>query len=119
VLQVLNYDDFVSKPLSKKLPHMSAHNSSNHSHSVTVNCTSIGGDELDDVAPIAILNTSLSSIGPQQCEILQVQTSRVTIQTNVSALQLYCLWLQTFTFLKKPFKINVLGNEIYVGILIQ
>ena len=79
-LQVLNYNDFVSKPLSKKPAHMSAFNSTDHSHSVSVNCTSIGGNELDFVAPIAILNTSLNGIGPQQCEILQVQTSSVTIQ---------------------------------------
>jgi len=70
VLQVLNYDDFVSKPLSKKPEHMSAFNSSDHSHDVSVNCTS-----MDNEAPIAILNTSLTGIGPQQCEILQVQTT--------------------------------------------
>jgi hypothetical protein len=116
VLQVLNYDDFVSKPLSKKPAHMSAFNSSDHSHNVSVNCTSICGDKLDYVAPIAILNTTLTGIGPQQCEILQVQTSRFTIQTSISTHQLYWLWSQTFTFLKRPLKINVLGNEIYVGI---
>jgi hypothetical protein len=60
---------------------MSAFNSSDHSHNISVNCTSICGDKLDCVAPIAILNTSCTGIGPQQCEILQVQTSRVTIQT--------------------------------------
>jgi hypothetical protein len=106
VLQVLNYDDFVSKPLSKKPAHMSAFNSSDHSH-----CTSICGDKLDHVAPIAILNTSLTGIGPQQCEILQVQTSKFTIQTSISTHQLYCLWLQTFTFLKRSFKINLLGMK--------
>ena len=113
MLQVLNYDDFVSKPLSKKPAHMSALNSSDHSHNVSVNCTAICGDF---AAPIAILNTGLTGIGPQQCEILQVQTSSFTIQRNVSTHQLYCLWLQTFTFLKRPLKINVLENEIYVGI---
>jgi hypothetical protein len=98
VLQVLNFDDFVSKPLKKKPENMSAHNTSDHSGNVTVNCISIDGDELDDAAPIAILNTSMTSIGPQQCEILQVQTSRVTTQTNVSALLPYCLWLQSLQF---------------------
>jgi hypothetical protein len=98
VLQVLNFDDFVSKPLKKKPANMSAHNSSDPSRDVTINCTSIGGGELDNVAPIAILNTSMTSIGPQQCEILQVQTSRVTILADVSALLPYCLWLQTLQF---------------------
>ena len=116
MLQVLNYDDFVSKPLGKKPAHMSTFNSSDHPHNASVNCTSICGDKLDIVAPIAILNTNLTGIGPQQCEILQVQTGRFTIQRNISTQQLYCLWLQTFTFLKRPLKINVLGNEIYVGI---
>jgi exonuclease I len=99
VLQVLNYDDFVRKPLSKKPAHMSTFNSSDHSNNVSDNCTSICDDKLDYVAPIAILNTNLTGIGPQQCEILQVQTSRFTIQTSISTHQLYCLWSQTFTFL--------------------
>jgi len=98
VLQVLNYDDFVSKPLSKKPAHMSTFNSSDHPDNVSVNASSICGDRLDCVAPIAILNTSHTGIGPQQCEILQVQTSRFTIQRNISTQQLYCLWLQTSMF---------------------
>lgn len=80
MFQVLNYDDFVRKPLGKKPAHTSAFNSSDHSPDVSGNCTSICGDKVDFVAPIAILNTSLTDIGPQQCEILQVQTSRFTIQ---------------------------------------
>ena len=85
MLQVLNFDDFVRKPLNNKKPaHMSAFNNSDHSHNASVNSTSICGDKLDFVAPIAILDTSLTGIGPQQCEILQVQTSRVTIPLPIS-----------------------------------
>lgn len=74
LVEVLNYDDFVSKPLSKKPAHMSALGSGGHSQNAC-NITSVCDDELDVEGQISILNTSVTGIGPQQCEILQALTS--------------------------------------------
>jgi endoribonuclease Dicer len=74
LVEVLNYVDFISKPLSKKPAHVSALISGGHSQNI-VNGISICDDELDVVAPIAILNTSVTGIGPQKCEILQALTT--------------------------------------------
>lgn len=57
---------------------MSALGSGGHSQNAC-NSTSVCDDELDVEGQISILNTSVTGIGPQQCEILQVQTSWVVI----------------------------------------
>lgn len=71
MLQVLNYDDFVSKPLSKKLSQMSLNSSQNGPCNVSSN-SAVVRDEPECDVQIAILSTSMRGIGPEQCEILQV-----------------------------------------------
>lgn len=115
VLQVLNYDDFISKPLSKKPEHMSVLNRRDHLQNITVNNAAICGDEPYIEVPIAILSTTVTGIGPQQCEILQVLTCRVIVQTTFCALSFvthgYKLqWNSDFTFFKRLFKFNVQGK---------
>jgi endoribonuclease Dicer len=68
VFQVLNYDEFISKPLSNSLALLSLHS---NGVSPAVSCD----DEAERDVQIAILNSSISGIGPQQCDILQALTS--------------------------------------------
>lgn len=68
LVEVLNYDDFISKPLSSRLAQLSLLSSGVSS---AVNCV----DEPEHDVEIAILNTSISGIGPEQCDVLQALTS--------------------------------------------
>jgi endoribonuclease Dicer len=68
LVEVLNYDEFISKSLSNTLPLLSLQS---NDVSSAVSCD----DEAEHDAQISILNTSISGIGPQQCDILQALTS--------------------------------------------
>jgi hypothetical protein len=71
MLQVLNYDDYISKPLRKKLAHTRL-SSQNSPCSVSGSSATVD-DELECDVQIAILSTSMTGIGPEQSDILQVQ----------------------------------------------
>ncbi|PNF18314.1 hypothetical protein B7P43_G14501 [Cryptotermes secundus] len=68
LVEVLNYDEFISKPLSNRL---AVHGLHSNDVSPAVSCD----DEAESDVQIAILNTSINGIGPQQCDILQALTS--------------------------------------------
>jgi hypothetical protein len=72
--QVLNYDDFISKPLSMKLSQLSLLSSRNGPCNINGNSAAVHNDNPEHhVPPIAILNASMTGIGPEQCEVMQVQ----------------------------------------------
>jgi hypothetical protein len=52
----------------------------------------ICGDEADHDVQIAILNTSMTGIGPQQCDVLQVQSCTVSKQTSLDTCVTYSLF---------------------------
>jgi hypothetical protein len=73
LLQVLNYDDFISKPLSNKLTKLGLPSSGGGPHCIIADSAAIHDDTPEhDVPQIAILNTGITGIGPEQCEVLQV-----------------------------------------------
>jgi endoribonuclease Dicer len=67
LIDVLNYDQCISKPLSNRLALLSLHSSD---VSPAVCCD----DEAEHDVQIGILNSNISGIGPQQCDILQALT---------------------------------------------
>ncbi|XP_021927095.1 endoribonuclease Dicer-like isoform X2 [Zootermopsis nevadensis] len=71
LVEVLNYDDFISKPLSKKFAQMSLLRGKYS----PCNSAAVRDDEPECDVQIAILNTSMTGTGPEQCEILQALTS--------------------------------------------
>jgi hypothetical protein len=51
-------------------------------------------DEPEHDALIAILNTSVTGIGPQQCDVLQVQSCTLSKQASLDTCVMYSLFYQ-------------------------
>lgn len=94
MLQVLNYDDFISKPLSKKFAQMSLLRGKYS----PCNSAAVRDDEPECDVQIAILNTSMTGTGPEQCEILQVQASLSTSELLKPGLELFTLMMAFMVF---------------------
>ncbi|XP_069680713.1 endoribonuclease Dicer isoform X2 [Periplaneta americana] len=80
LVEVLNYDDFISKPLHNSSPvHDNRNSLDNHNYSVAnghnVNNCDDNIVEPDRHVPIGILEQTVHGIGPELCEILQALTS--------------------------------------------
>jgi hypothetical protein len=95
VFQVLNYDDFISKPLSSS--RLAQQNLCSNGASSAVNSDhqsehDVQTDILSADAQIAILSTGITGIGPQQCDVLQVQSCTLSKQTSLDTCAVYSLF---------------------------